>query len=60
MADRNLTNAKSERESAPRSTQGDPAVPERDDDPAMQPDPVSERSAASRPRGHTEDPDKTL
>lgn len=31
-----------------------------DSDAASQPDPDSEQSTTARPRGHTEDPDKTL
>jgi hypothetical protein len=60
MTDRNRNDPKPNAKSAPR--------PDRDQNPAERPedgiernaDPDSDRSSASRPRGHTEEPDRTL
>jgi hypothetical protein len=60
MADRNQTNRNSDAKSAPRSKQGESGDAGRDDDLQKNPDPDSERSGASRPRGQTEEPDRTL
>ena len=60
MADRNQNDPESDAKSAPRSKQGDPGDASRDDGLEKNPDPDSERSSASRPRGHTEEPDRTL
>jgi hypothetical protein len=60
MADRNRTTPDSDAKSAPRSKQGDSADAGRDDDLKKNAEPDSERSTASRPRGQTEEPDRTL
>jgi hypothetical protein len=59
MADRNQKDERttSKTQKSPQSDQSDTS---RDDGIEQNPDPDSEKSAASRPRGHTEAPDRTL
>ena len=59
MADRNQKDEQSTSKS-PKSAQSDQRDANRDDGIEQNPDPDSEKSAASRPRGHTEAPDRTL
>jgi hypothetical protein len=55
MADRN----RKDEQPAPKTSK--PAPTEQPDDGIEQnPDPDSQKSGASRPRGHTEEPDRTL
>jgi hypothetical protein len=41
-------------------THGDERAVPQDPDLAQQPDPESQESTTARPRGHTEEPDRTL
>lgn len=59
MADRNQRTPRPGAKPATPSTRGDEADSSRDDL-ERNPDPESNRSTASRPRGHTEEPDRTL
>lgn len=59
MADRNRTEPKSNAKSAPRANDDESTNPPADDL-ARNQDPDSDRATASRPRGHTEEPDRTL
>jgi hypothetical protein len=60
MSDRNQTHEQSSSKSAPKSAQGEQPDAGRDDGIGQNPDPNSEKSTASRPHGHTEEPDRTL
>jgi hypothetical protein len=60
MADRNQSEPDSSKKSAPRVDQGTSRDSGRDDALEKNAQPDIERSTASRPRGHTEEPDKTL
>jgi hypothetical protein len=59
MADRNQTNEQSTSKS-PKPAPSDRTNAGRDDGVEQNPDPGSEKSGASRPRGQTEDPERTL
>jgi hypothetical protein len=59
MADRNQSDPKTNAKAAPPVRRDDEQESERDDI-ARNPEPDSTRSTASRPRGHTEEPDRTL
>ncbi len=59
MPDRNQNDQKPNAKSAPPPDRARTSETERDDL-ARNPDPDSESSTASRPRGHTEEPDRTL
>jgi len=60
MSDRNQSERKPDAKSAPRPDRGDQLVERPDDGIERNPEPDSDRSSASRPRGHTEEPDRTL
>jgi hypothetical protein len=60
MADRNQNDPKSNAKSAPRPDGDDNLVEHPEDGIKRNSDPDSDRSSASRPRGHTEEPDRTL
>ena len=60
MKDRNQSEPKPNAKSAPRPGKGDNLVERPEDGIDRNSDPESDRSSASRPRGHTEDPDRTL
>jgi hypothetical protein len=60
MADRNQKDDQSTAKSAPKSGKGDGASAGRDDGLERNADPETDKSTASRPRGHTEEPDRTL
>jgi hypothetical protein len=59
MADRNQKDEQST-SNTPKSAQSDRTNDGRDDGIAQNPDPESQKSSTSRPRGHTEEPDRTL
>jgi hypothetical protein len=59
MADRNQSEPGSRAKTAPPSSRDDAPESERDDI-EKNPEPDANRSTASRPRGHTEEPDRTL
>lgn len=59
MADRNQKDEQST-PTTPKSAQSDGSNAGRDDGIAQNPDPESQKSGTSRPRGHTEEPDRTL
>jgi hypothetical protein len=61
MNDRNQSKSPSEAESKQEPTRGgEQANPKGDADSNREEQANSERSTTSRPRGHTEDPDRTL
>ena len=60
MADRNQIKPESDAKKAPGADRNDSSSSGRDDDLEKNPNPDSEKSSASRPRGHTEEPDRTL
>jgi hypothetical protein len=60
MADRNQSEPESNAKSAPQSNRGTTADSDRDDGLEKNPEPDTTKSTASRPRGHTEEPDRTL
>jgi hypothetical protein len=60
MTDRNQSEPKPNAKSAPPSKRSDDLVEQPDDGIERNSDPDSDRSSASRPRGHTEEPDRTL
>ena len=55
MADRN----RKDEQPAPKTSKSAP-IQQPDDGIEQNPDPDSQKSGASRPRGHTEEPDRTL
>jgi hypothetical protein len=59
MADQNTTPDKNPANDSASAPGADRNVPQ-DPDVGQQKDPESQKSSASRPRGHTEDPDRTL
>jgi hypothetical protein len=59
MADRNTKDDQSTSKTS-KSAQPDGANADRDDGISQNPDPESQKSSTSRPRGHTEEPDRTL
>jgi len=59
MADRNQSASNTNAKSAP-SAKDDASMNPPKDGIAPNPDPDSDRATASRPRGHTEEPDRTL
>ena len=59
MADRNTTPDKSAGGNSAPTRGTDRNVPQ-DPDVGQENDPESQKSTASRPRGHTEEPDRTL
>jgi hypothetical protein len=60
MADRNQKDDRSNAKSQPKSARSDQDNVGPDDGIARNPDPDSQKSSNSRPRGHTEEPDRTL
>ncbi|MEO6526238.1 MAG: hypothetical protein ABIP93_06410 [Gemmatimonadaceae bacterium] len=60
MTDRNQNDDHSSAKSAPNSAKTDRTIEGRDDGTEQEPQKGAEQSTASRPRGQTEDPDKTL
>jgi len=60
MTDRNQSEPKSNAKSAPRPDRSDDVAERPDDGIERNTNPDSDRSSASRPRGHTEEPDRTL
>lgn len=58
MPDRESTDKKADSKPQPRND--DSRVPQDPDVGDQQPDPDVQKSTTSRPRGHTEDPDRTL
>ena len=60
MADRNQNDRPSSAKSAPKEGKGNRPDQGRDDDLDQNTQPDDEKSSASRPRGHTEDADRTL
>jgi hypothetical protein len=59
MADRNQKDEQST-SNTPKSAPSDRSNAGRDDGIAQNSDPESQKSSTSRPRGHTEEPDRTL
>lgn len=60
MADRNQSDDTSIAKSAPSKGETNRTEAGSDDGIEKNADPDSEKSSSSRPRGHTEDPDRTL
>jgi hypothetical protein len=60
MADRNQKDERSTAKSQPKSARADQDNVGPDDGIERNPDPDSQKSSSSRPRGHTEEPDRTL
>jgi hypothetical protein len=60
MADRNQSDDSSSAKSAPKSGKGGRPDAGRDDGIDQNDQPENDKSTASRPHGHTEDPDRTL
>jgi hypothetical protein len=60
MADRNQKDEQTTAKSAPESGKGDRPDAGRDDGLDQNTQPDNQKSTASRPRGHTEEPDRTL